>query len=330
MQNIQALKQADLLAIISSDANLLRVASSGGGEWAGPCPFCGGSDRFRVQPHHPAGARWFCRGCGDGKWHDVIDYIMRRDGLTFQQAIDGLSPMNTTKEKTKESTIDREKWKERAAIFIAECESLLWKDEGNHARQWLYNRGLKPCILKEWGIGFNPIDRKEQPESWGLDDKPVWIPKGIVIPCRDALGLHYVKIRQSKREPKYFILRGGKMMLYGADTLKDFWAAFLFESELDVLLAIQTEYKVGYISIPAGQDIKQFGNLFGNITDLIVAFDNDNEGQKGADKICSLSKNIRKAQPFPAGKDLTEYHQGGGDVLDYLWDELGRLGDGGL
>jgi DNA primase len=224
--------------------------------------------------------------------------------------------------------MDRNKWEDHAALFCDECQGRLWKDEGKRARAWLYDRGLQPDILREWGIGFNPQDGKESAESWGLDGDPVWLPKGIVIPCRDALGLHYVKIRRPQGHPKYFILRGGKLMLYGAETLKDFDAAFLFESELDVLLAIQTGYKIGYASIPAGQDIKQFGNLFHDITDLIVAFDNDERGQTAADRLCLLSPNIHKAQPFAAGKDLTEYYQGGGNVLDYLWDELGRLAEG--
>lgn len=34
-----------------SGVSLVRVSSSGQGEYAGPCPFCGGQDRFRVWPY---------------------------------------------------------------------------------------------------------------------------------------------------------------------------------------------------------------------------------------------------------------------------------------
>ena len=44
----------------------------------GPCPVCGGRDRFRVQP---GAGRWLCRQCTGGKWRDVIAYIAQRDNL---------------------------------------------------------------------------------------------------------------------------------------------------------------------------------------------------------------------------------------------------------
>ena len=37
-----------------------------GVEWCGPCPLCGGEDRFHVRPGH-SGARVGCRGCIDGQ-----------------------------------------------------------------------------------------------------------------------------------------------------------------------------------------------------------------------------------------------------------------------
>ena len=40
--------RTNLLALISLDTDLKRIASTGGGEYAGPCPFCGGRDRFQV------------------------------------------------------------------------------------------------------------------------------------------------------------------------------------------------------------------------------------------------------------------------------------------
>ena len=80
-----AIKQrTDLLGLIGADTRLKKVASTGGGEYAGPCPFCGGRDRFRVQP---AKGRWWCRGCSDGsRWQDAIGYVRRREGLGFTEA----------------------------------------------------------------------------------------------------------------------------------------------------------------------------------------------------------------------------------------------------
>ena len=76
-----AIKQrTDLLGLIGADTRLKKVASTGGGEYAGPCPFCGGRDRFRVQPLR---GRWWCRGCSDGpRWQDAIGYVRRRDRIS--------------------------------------------------------------------------------------------------------------------------------------------------------------------------------------------------------------------------------------------------------
>ena len=42
----------DLLSVIGSATTLKKVAATDGGEYAGPCPFCGGDDRFRVLNVH--------------------------------------------------------------------------------------------------------------------------------------------------------------------------------------------------------------------------------------------------------------------------------------
>lgn len=86
--DVQALKdQTDLVEIASQDTRLRRVTS--GGEYAGPCPKCGGDDRF-----HVARGFAFCRQCWplDVKTpaHDAIGYLQWRDGLTFGEACQAL------------------------------------------------------------------------------------------------------------------------------------------------------------------------------------------------------------------------------------------------
>jgi phage/plasmid primase-like uncharacterized protein len=53
-----------------------------GAELIGPCPKCGGSDRFAV---HIKKQLWNCRGCGVGG--DVIDFVRHHDGCDFASAI---------------------------------------------------------------------------------------------------------------------------------------------------------------------------------------------------------------------------------------------------
>ena len=85
--NFETIKTEIQLAAYFDGLELKKVASTGGGEYAGPCPFCGGRDRFRVNPYANPG-RWLCRNCTGGKWQDVIAYIAKRDNLDPQKYAD--------------------------------------------------------------------------------------------------------------------------------------------------------------------------------------------------------------------------------------------------
>lgn len=54
----------------------------------GPCPFCGGEDRFTIK-RTDAGDLWLCRKCGDGKYHDAVAFRMRAEGQSFRQVVSG-------------------------------------------------------------------------------------------------------------------------------------------------------------------------------------------------------------------------------------------------
>jgi hypothetical protein len=186
--------------------------------------------------------------------------------------------------------------------------------------------------LLGWQIGYNPDDDNSDPLVWGLTEKDsIFLPRGITIPCFSEEALHYVKIRRGgAAKTKYMMLRGSQPFLYGAQTFKRGSIAFLFESELDTLLAYQTGLVLGYGSIPAGQNLHStYQKYFDNIEDLIIAFDNDEPGQNAADDLCSRSSHFYKAAPLPQGKDLTEYYLSTSNldnVLDWLLEQLKLIG----
>lgn len=75
---IQRAREADILEeSLARGAVLKRV----GHEWVGPCPACGGNDRFSV---HPGKQIFNCRGAVGG---DVIKMIEHIEGLGFLQAV---------------------------------------------------------------------------------------------------------------------------------------------------------------------------------------------------------------------------------------------------
>ena len=94
----------DLLSLIGADVRLKKVAATHGGEWAGPCPFCGGvqkrdADRFHVWP---AEGRYWCRRCE--RKGDAIDYVRQRHGLGFGAALDRLGLENGSRHEAAEAT----------------------------------------------------------------------------------------------------------------------------------------------------------------------------------------------------------------------------------
>jgi hypothetical protein len=88
---------ADLVARTRSVPILSELARRGvklrrsGAEWIGPCPRCGGRDRFSV---NPAKAIFHCRRSGAGG--DVIDLVQYLDEVDFvsagQMLIEGVAP----------------------------------------------------------------------------------------------------------------------------------------------------------------------------------------------------------------------------------------------
>jgi DNA primase len=330
----------DLLSLAGQDTRLEKVSSIGGGEYAGPCPFCGGEDRFRVQLSSPprkmpAGQRWFCRQCSP-KWGDVIGYTMKRDALTFMDALKTLSgdlasgDLAPRQDREEPEPVNRLQWTETAFEFLATSQDTLFSPEGAGALHYLHTqRGLTDETLKRWGIGYNPLEGWGEPCEWGLaEEDRVFIPKGIVIPCQDAQGLHYVKIRRREGHPKYLMLRGSEVWLYGAQTLAGALTGFLFEGEFDVLLAAQTGYGVGFCGLPAGQELrKEYSTFFRSIENMILALDGDEPGRKAAGRLAALPGFIR-ADPLPGGhKDLTEYwqsHRNHDLIFEWIYQQTGR------
>src|SRR5258708_5777702 len=62
-----------------------------GPERCGPCPKCGGTDRFAINTSKQV---WNCRGCQRGG--DVISLIQHVDGCTFDAAVATLSRQDPT------------------------------------------------------------------------------------------------------------------------------------------------------------------------------------------------------------------------------------------
>ena len=81
---VEQAREADILALAERLGSKLKRA--GASEYVGPCPVCGGKDRFSVNIKKQV---WNCRGCGKGG--DVIGLAQHAGGATFAEAVAALS-----------------------------------------------------------------------------------------------------------------------------------------------------------------------------------------------------------------------------------------------
>ena len=136
-----------------------------------------------------------------------------------------------------------------------------------------------------------------------------------------------MKVRTNRQNPKYLAISGGHPCLLRADTLVAGEAAILTEGEFDALLLWQEASDlVGVATLGScnrGVSARALRYLLG-CPWLLVAYDVDVEGEKGAERLGQLSPRMHRIRPL-MGKDVTAFWQAGGRVRD--WGSAGISGE---
>lgn len=352
-----------LLNLIGADVPLRKVANTYGGEYAGPCPFCGGTDRFRVWPNEGESGRYKCMGhqegrAGCGRSGDAIQYLRDHDGLSYREACArlGLEPRQTyhfrpewpTGRSARYTPLPahaaseplappNSDWQEAAWQFVFVSISHLHAPEGAEALRWLQRRGLNPETISHNGLGYNPVDRSDERTIWGLRPetrrdgtvKRVWLPKGIVIPWAIHGQLWRVNIRRLEDDPKYIGPAGWRDALYHADLLEVNRPAVLVEGELDALTVQQAAgdlaVAVATGSTAGARKVKWLARL-ALASVVLVAFDADAAGEKAVHYWLDMLPKARRWRPF--WQDANAMAQDGVDIR--TWIKVGLASpDGG-
>lgn len=310
MINFTAINEKIDILVLLGLQGVKPASTTNGGEFKTACPACGGHDRFSVWPNHPKGARAWCRGCD--RSFDAIDlykYLHNLDTKTAVQELEGKPVVIDRQDHclANEKT-NLDKWNTTAAKLCNQWHEDLWNIDNSAALQWLIKRGLGETAIVENNLGFNDKDLYLQGDAWGLDqDKKVFMPRGITIPNTG----HYVTIRRSvNKGDKYHKVAGSRGFLFVAGGSYDHTIGYLFESELDAILASQSGFDAGYFSLPAGQNLKsEYNHYFDRMEALIICMDNDQPGQAAASKHLQIAGTIA-SDPLPGDcKDITEYFQ---------------------
>ncbi|MBU4233232.1 MAG: hypothetical protein KKF43_11990, partial [Proteobacteria bacterium] len=319
----------------------IYMASTNGGEYKGPCPYCGGEDRFCVWPHEGNTGRYWCRQCE--KQGDAIQYLRESRRMTFQgaRALLGISKRWVglkSREGRKAPWIPREviapspTWQKKARELIKKTEKHLWSSEiaCKQARQWLKRRGLSAEIIREANLGWLLEDMWESRSKWGLDDrieggkrKKLWIPSGLVIPYVRGEEVIRLRIRRPDPadDPKYYLLPG-------SDTRPMLWPPenkiyTVVESELDgLLLRQEISDLAGIIALGSAQKRpdQEVHKALSRAGLILVALDSDEAGTQATCRWWLRQYEQARWWPIPMqyGKDPTEAKEAGLDLRSWI------------
>lgn len=185
---VERARLVDVTAVARRFTTLRRASTS---EWCGPCPRCGGEDRF-----HCTARWWFCRVCHPRR-SDAIGLVMWQGGADFRTAAALLAEATlsvaeayerrvTLPEPPQTSPVLPEpEWMERAGRLSAHAQERLHDDPRCIAhRSWLHGRGLAVETWQAFGLGA----------GWAWSREAGRVEPCIVIPWlhgAEVCGLRY-------------------------------------------------------------------------------------------------------------------------------------------
>lgn len=330
----------DLLNEVRRYTTLKKVAGTGGGEWHGPCPMCGGEDRFQVQP---ANRRWACRQCSP-RWQDVIEFVKAVEGVDFKTAcerlglrLDSTSPVisrsdsvvrnfRTTQQPSNilalnptYTALTDQRWQRYAHDFVWESTDCLWTDCGAKALQYLLNRGLTRPVISDAYLGYNDHERRLE---WG--ETEVWLPRGITIPWHYDRYYWRVNIRRPAGDPKYIGPAGAANGLYQAHRIKPGSIVVMVEGEFDALVLRSQApdlCKRGFVPVATGTAswarVLRWVSAVSMASVVLLAFDTDDAGDTAASwwqgQLGSKAYRLK-----PTEHDITDMWKAGHSIREWL------------
>ena len=319
-----------------------QMKPKGPHEFAGPCPQCGGEDRFIVWPGRPRGGAYLCRGC-DQQGGDGIQFMRKYMGMSYAEACAalGIEPKRTATSSfparhtharprpahpaqvapvpPAPAVLPCKEWMASAAAFVDSCQRDI--ETSPEALLAVCGRFLTPYTAVQCGIGWNPADRYILRESWGLPvveladggkrDK-LLLPRGLVIATRREAGPAAITIRchndRPEGRPKYWQVKGSSNVPFVAGHAG--LPVVLVESALDAALVWQESFgKLAAVAL--------MGNMKGMDSDshnfiqaapaLLACPDND-EGGQAAWQRWSAAYPQAILTPAVGAKDLGDMH----------------------
>ncbi len=320
----------------------------------GLCPFHNEkTPSFVVSPE-----KQICHCFGCNKGGDIFGFIQEIEGVNFPEAISVLAEKCGVKvEKTqfvkKEGKDEKDPYFKAHNLACDFFEKQLWETkEGEKVLKYLYERGLKDEIIKEFRLGFAPDDYQALYPLLLKNKIPVnvLLKSGLassktvssdniydkfrlrlIFPIFDYMGrICGFGGRALKKDqmPKYLnsadnLIYNKSKIMYGLYNAKQFIKkedkVVLVEGYFDVLLPYQSGVK--NVVATSGKALTNNHITFLNrlTSNIVTCFDNDKAGEEANKKAYFLfqSKGINvKTVDILKGKDPADFVQQGGDFSE--------------
>ncbi len=329
--------RADIETTISSYVNIKRAGRIS----KGLCPFHGEkTPSFTVYPDTQS---YYCFGCGNGG--DVITFIKNIENLDYIDAVRFLAEkngMNMPEENTYDDTMNKRRLRmleanREAAKFFHNCLGL---KDGEIGYKYFKNRGLEDETIRKFGLGFAPdsfyaltnymLDKgytKDELVFANLARRSTKNPNSVYDNFRNRIMFPIIDVKgnvigfggrvMDDSKPKY--LNTSDTMVYkksqgvfalnlakksGQDSL------ILCEGYMDVISLHQAGFTNAVAGLGTALTEEQARLLSRYASEILIAYDADEAGQKAANRALSIFKKGTTAKTkvlhLEGGKDPDE------------------------
>ncbi len=342
-EKINQIRQAvDIVEIISEHVQLRKQ----GRNYFGLCPFHGeNTPSFSVSPDKQI---FHCFGCGAGG--NVFSFLMELEGISFQEAVIKLASRVNIDLEINLQNAQTEKKVPKELQAMKDAHELLRKfyhhllvntKEGQHALEYLYERGFSQESIDKFQIGYSL-------NSWDFVVKFLskrnfsleWMEKAGLIIKRERDGTYFDRFRDrimfpifdrngntiafSGRalggdDPKYLnspetAIFNKRKILYNFHqakaSIKKLQHAVLLEGFADVIAAERAGIENGIATMGTSLTDEHIALLRQSVQSILICYDSDNAGIEAAFRAGKLLDEAGfeiKVAMMPDGLDPDEY-----------------------
>lgn len=203
----QVRERADILDIIGEHVVLKKTGHS----YKGLCPFHQEkTPSFHVTPHKGI---FRCFGCGEGG--NAISFVMKRNNLSFPEAVETLAHRYGVEIVKEEASDENKRLKQLMSEAAAFFRQSLMGPLGNKARRYLTERGIGDETAAKFALGYAPDSWDGLQRALSHHPPKLLADAGLIIP-RDSGG-YYDRFRHRLMFP--IANERGETIAFGARLL---------------------------------------------------------------------------------------------------------------